>query len=180
MSEKRGLFCATASVCQAVGGGGPPLADDARGWRRGRWRALQRAQELDEVGLLLVAELQRHEIVVVLDDVGQRRGRAVVEVGRVLSERAQRGRAIELGRAALGGQRLLPDLGGGVQRSLGVDVALVTPRAATVALEDELAARGGRRIEAARRRRRLGERELVVEERRQPRPDRGVGGTTAP
>ncbi len=104
-------------------------------------------------------------------DIRQRRGAAIVEVRRVLPGATQRRRPVLLLRGPLRVRRIHTRLGRRVQ-DVRVDVRegvarIVALRAAGVALEELLAPRGRRRVEAARGRSRRLQTELVLAQRRQ-------------
>src|SRR4051794_22941980 len=67
-----------------------------------RDRSSQRLEVLDQIRLLVGSQAQSLPGVVRLDDGLQRRGRTVVEIGRVLPYAVKRRRAVHLGRAARG------------------------------------------------------------------------------
>src|SRR5690606_6299105 len=114
-------------------------------------------------------ESEPEERIVVLDHVRERRGAAVVEVGRVLPQSAQRRRAILL----LCGARGVRPVHTGLRRSVqdaGVDVreprfGAVADGAAAVAVEDLLAAAGRGGVDGAGGWRRRLEAQLILGQR---------------
>src|SRR5882724_5075313 len=133
---------------------------------------LQRLQELDEIGLLLGAELQMEMVVVVIDHLAQG-GEAAVVVEAALGvgpEPLQGGGAVVIVGGAAGLEVVDPDLLGGVQvpPGLGVERGHVAVGAAGLA-ENLLAALSGGGIEAAGGRRRRRDGELIEVEGRELR-----------
>src|SRR4051812_45774967 len=125
----------------------------------------ERLEIRDQILFLCGGQPQRQESIVVIDDVGERRGASVVEIWRVLSEPAEGGGAIRLLRRA----RRIPRVHARFTRrvesaavDIGVERSGVTCRAASYSIEDELAARGYGRVH---RRLRRSEAELILTQR---------------
>src|SRR5688572_19967317 len=120
----------------------------------------ERLQILDQIALLLRAQVQAKALVVVLDDRGQIGGATVVKVRRVLPQATQRGRAIPFGRAPRRVLRLRADFIRVVQQwhtprrplqYIGERRSLVTRCAACLVAKQPAAAVRGNPIEAAAR-----------------------------
>src|SRR6185312_15064315 len=94
---------------------------------------------------------------------------AVVEVGRMLPQRPERRGPVHLGGASFGVSRIGDNLAGRMQPGVrvGVGGSGVTGGALSLAVEYLLAPRGRGGIEGARRRRRVGETQLIGLEVRQ-------------
>src|SRR5262249_10437786 len=122
-------------------------------------------QELDEIGSLAGGEAQSEEAVVMVDHVGQgREASVVVEAARQVGPKTlERSRAVPPVRRPHRLEVVDSDLAGSVHvpSGLGVEGWYVAPGAVGLAVEEELAALGGRAVETSARSRRRGERQLV-------------------
>src|SRR5690242_153742 len=126
---------------------------------------LQRLQVLDQVAFLLILKPQQELRVVVLDDLAQGGKAAVVEEPALLmrpQSRERRG-AVHMGGRAVGLEGIDPDLRGRMKvlTRLRKERRNVAGCALALVIEDFLAARRRRRVEAADRGLRRLERQLI-------------------
>src|SRR5919198_4835336 len=161
-------------VVSGTSAGGRKRARTRRRFAAPTWvGGLEAAHVLDEVGLLARGEAELEAAVVVVDDGAERRiAPVVVEAALHLGDDpAQRRRPVAERRGAVGLEVVDADLLAGVEVPAGVAELRrhVAARAASLAVEDRLAASRGGAVDALGVRHR--QRELVQVERRELRGD---------